>query len=374
LKEPNVKEDRNQRETRGPSDSLFGDFIRLPEPQGAPAPKNRIESVEVDERIGDLVALLKETVDKMAADRVSRGDLKIISRTVRELRYAFKVFAPFRRIRKVTVFGSARTKEHEPAYRQAVKFGQAIAAQKWMVVTGAASGIMEAGHVGAGRENSMGINIMLPFEQGSNPIIAGDKKLVHMKYFFTRKLMFVKECDALCCMPGGFGTLDEATEVLTLLQTGKRDMVPIVFLDAPGGSYWRDFAQFVNKQLLDARMISPEDLSLFKVTEDVDEAVREIVDFFHTYHSMRYVHDRLVMRLQHAPSEEQMATINERFADVLASGKFELHLEPMEEERDETELMGLPRLVMHFNRRSLGRLRQLIDWLNANCRGTPAGG
>ncbi|MBL9093432.1 MAG: TIGR00730 family Rossman fold protein [Planctomycetaceae bacterium] len=367
-----MKEDRNQRDPRGPNDSLFGDFIRLPESQGAPAPKNRIEPVEVDERIGDLVALLKETVDKMAADRVSRGDLKIISRTVRELRYAFKVFAPFRRIRKVTVFGSARTKEHEPAYRQAVKFGQAIAAQNWMVVTGAASGIMEAGHVGAGRENSMGINIMLPFEQGSNPIIAGDKKLVHMKYFFTRKLMFVKECDALCCMPGGFGTLDEATEVLTLLQTGKRDMVPIVFLDAPGGSYWRDFAQFVNKQLLDARMISPEDLSLFKVTEDVDEAVREIVDFFHTYHSMRYVHDRLVMRLQHAPSEEQMATINERFADVLASGKFELHLEPMEEERDETELMGLPRLVMHFNRRSLGRLRQLIDWLNANCRGTSA--
>ena len=177
-----MKEDRNQRDPRGPNDSLFGDFIRLPESQGAPAPKNRIEPVEVDERIGDLVALLKETVDKMAADRVSRGDLKIISRTVRELRYAFKVFAPFRRIRKVTVFGSARTKEHEPAYRQAVKFGQAIAAQNWMVVTGAASGIMEAGHVGAGRENSMGINIMLPFEQGSNPIIAGDKKLVARIY------------------------------------------------------------------------------------------------------------------------------------------------------------------------------------------------
>ncbi len=350
-----------------PSGSIRGAFVQ-PDMPGGPAPRNRIEPVGGQERIADLITMLKETVDKMAADQVSRGDLKIINRTVRELRYAFKVFAPYRRNRKVTVYGSARTKETDPAYKQAVAFGQAIAAQKWMVVTGAASGIMEAGHVGAGREASMGVNIMLPFEQGSNPIIAGDKKLVHMKYFFTRKLMFVKECDALVCFPGGFGTLDEFTEIVTLLQTGKRDMVPIVLLDAVGGTYWHDFMVCVRKQLLDGRMISPEDMSLFKVTENIEEAVQEVVGFFYTYHSMRYVQDRLVLRLQHAPTPGQMLTINEKFADILVSGKFELLREPMEEERDETDLMHMPRLLMHFNRRSLGRLRQLIDWLNQNCR------
>ncbi len=178
--------------------------------------------------------MIKESADKLAADRTSRGDLKILSRALRELRWAFKVFAPYRSRRKVTVFGSARTRPHEATYKQAVEFGRAMAGRSWLVVTGAASGIMEAGHLGAGRENSMGLNIMLPFEQDANPVIAGDPKLVHMKYFFTRKLMFVKECDAVCLLPGGFGTLDEGFEVLTLLQTGKRDIVPIVFLDEKG--------------------------------------------------------------------------------------------------------------------------------------------
>ncbi|MCE9607580.1 MAG: TIGR00730 family Rossman fold protein [Planctomycetia bacterium] len=334
---------------------------------GGPAPKNRIEAVGGNERTADLIAQLRETVDKLERDHASRGDLKLINRTVRELRYAFKVFAPYRRIRKVTVFGSARTRETDPAYQQAVAFGKAIAERKWMVVTGAASGIMEAGHVGAGRASSMGINIMLPFEQGSNPIISGDEKLVHMKYFFTRKLMFVKECDALCCLPGGFGTLDEAFEVITLLQTGKRDMVPIVFLDAPGGRYWHDLLSYVRARLLDARMISPEDLSLFKVTESAEEAVNEITNFFCTYHSMRYVRERLVFRLQHAPSPEQLAEINTKFADIITGGTFELLLEPLPEERDEVDLLKLPRLMFRFNRRSLGRLRQLIDFLNSKC-------
>ena len=170
----------------------------------------------------------------------SRGDLKILSRTLRELRYAFKVFSPYRRSRKVTVFGSARTPPDEPAYQQAVDFGRAMAEAGWLVVTGAASGIMEAGHVGAGRENSMGLNIMLPFEQSANPVIAGDPKLVHMKYFFTRKLMFVKECDAVVpASPAASARSTKALEVLTLLQTGKRDMVPVVLLDAPGGQFWQ---------------------------------------------------------------------------------------------------------------------------------------
>ncbi|MCA9101585.1 MAG: LOG family protein, partial [Planctomycetales bacterium] len=187
--------------------------------------------------IDALIERIKESADRLAADETTRGDLKILSRTLRELRYAFKVFKPFRSTRKVTVFGSARTRPEQGSYRQAVDFGRAMANKGWLVVTGAASGIMEAGHVGAGRDRSMGINIMLPFEQGANAIIHGDPKLVHMKYFFTRKLMFVKECDAVCLLPGGFGTMDEGFEVLTLVQTGKRDVVPLVFLDEPGGSF-----------------------------------------------------------------------------------------------------------------------------------------
>ncbi|MCA9218136.1 MAG: LOG family protein, partial [Planctomycetales bacterium] len=201
-----------------------------PEP-GQPPKKAR--------HIDDLVDRIKESADKLAQDGSSRGDLKLLSRSLRELRYGFKVFAPYRRHRKVTVFGSARTPEHAPAYAQAVLLGKAMAENDWLVITGAASGIMEAGHRGAGREHSMGLNIMLPFEQEANSVIDGDHKLVNTKYFFTRKVMFVKECDAVVCLPGGFGTLDEALEVLTLLQTGKRDMVPVVLLDQPGGDYWQ---------------------------------------------------------------------------------------------------------------------------------------
>src|SRR5262245_6425738 len=227
--------------------------------------------------IADLVQTIKETADKLAVDGSTRGDLKILSRTLRELRYAFKVFAPYRRKRKVTIFGSARTQPDEPAYLQAVEYGRLMAEAGWLVITGAASGIMEAGHKGAGRAASMGLNIMLPFEQSANSIILGDQKLVHMKYFFTRKLMFVKECDAVVCRPGGFGTLDEAMEVITLLQTGKRDMIPVVLLDAPGGSYWRALDEYITDHLLRGRMISPEDLHLYKLTDNPAEAQAEVL-------------------------------------------------------------------------------------------------
>lgn len=314
-------------------------------------------------RIADLIDQIKESADKMARDQASRGDLKILSRTLRELRYAFKVFSPYRGRRKVTVFGSARTLPLDPVYQQAVDFGRSMARERWLVVTGAASGIMEAGHVGAGRENSMGLNIMLPFEQYANPVIAGDAKLVHMKYFFTRKLMFVKECHAVCCFPGGFGTLDEGLEVLTLLQTGKRDMVPVVFLDAPGGSFWRDFQRYVEGRLLHHGMISPEDLSLYKLTDNVAEAVAEILQFYRVYHSMRYVKNRLVLRLVEAPAPQLLDEINQRFGDIVNGGEFTVD-GPLPEEKDEPEWAALPRLVFRFNRRSLGRLRQLIDALN----------
>lgn len=315
-------------------------------------------------RLADLIDQIKESADKLAVDQTSRGDLKLLSRTLRELRYAFKVFTPYRSRRKVTVFGSARTRPDEATYRQAVAFGKAMAEQKWLVVTGAASGIMEAGHVGAGRENSMGLNIMLPFEQYANPIIAGDTKLVHMKYFFTRKLMFVKECDAVCLLPGGFGTLDEGLEVLTLLQTGKRDMVPVVFLDAPGGTFWSEFQQYVERKLLGQGMISPDDLSLYRLTDSVETAVGEILQFFKVYQSMRYVKNKLVLRLKEAPTPELLAAINVEFADIVNGGEFTVG-GPLGEEKDEPDLAALPRLIFRFNRRSLGRLRQLIDALNS---------
>ena len=321
-----------------------------------------MESLGPD-RVADLISLIKESADKLAQDQTSRGDLKILSRTLRELRYAFKVFSPYRTRRKVTVFGSARTRPDDAAFQQDVDFGKAMAEAKWLVVTGAASGIMEAGHLGAGRENSMGLNIMLPFEQEANPVIAGDPKLVHMKYFFTRKLMFVKECDAVCLLPGGFGTLDEGLEVLTLLQTGKRDMVPVVFLDQPGGDFWSGFQQFVNDRLLGRKMISPEDLSLYKLTDRVEDAVAEILSFYRVYHSMRYVRNKLVLRLQAAPSDALLAQIHEQFGSIAHDGKFTVS-GPLPEEQDEPALEKLPRLVLRFNRRNLGRLRQLIDCLN----------
>ncbi len=311
----------------------------------------------------DLIQILKDYADKLATDPATRGDLKIVSRALRELRYAFKVFTPYRNQRKVTIFGSARTPQGAPAYQQALHLGRAMAEHQWLVLTGAAFGIMEAGHVGAGREHSMGLNVLLPFETEANPVIAGDSKLVHMKYFFTRKLMFVKECDAVVCLPGGFGTMDEALEVLTLLQTGKRDLVPLVLLDEPGGEYWSSLQTFIRDQLLNRGMISPEDLSLYKITDDYQTAVTEVMNFFRVYHSMRYVKNHLVFRLNERLPAALLSDINRNFSDILVEGRFE-QTEALTGERDEPDLIDLPRLVFTFNRRNHGRLRQLINCIN----------
>ena len=313
--------------------------------------------------VSDLISRIKESADKLEKQGSTRGDLKIISRAMRELAYAFKVFTPYRRYRKVTIFGSARTKPDHPTYQMAVDFGRAMAEQDWLVITGAAAGIMEAGHVGAGREHSMGLNILLPFEQDANPIIAGDEKLVHMKYFFTRKLMFVKECDAVVCLPGGFGTLDEAMEVLTLNQTGKHDPVPVVFLDAPGGTYWKMFDEFMRKELLDGGMISPEDTSLYLVTDDCREAVNECVDFYRVYHSMRYVREQLVLRLRSPLSDDHLSRIQTEFADIVVDGTIE-QVDALPEEKNEPDLGQMKRLCFQFDRRNLARLRLLIDEIN----------
>jgi uncharacterized protein (TIGR00730 family) len=314
-------------------------------------------------QIADLIRRLRHAADRLPVSRTAQEDVKILSQTLRELRRAFTVFAPYRSQRKVTVFGSARTPRDAPAYQHAVRFGQLMAENGWFVVTGAATGIMEAGHRGAGRDRSMGLNIMLPFEQEANEVIRGDGKLVTMKYFFTRKLMFVKECDAVVCLPGGFGTMDEAFEVLTLLQTGKREMMPLVFLDAPGGRFWQDWLTYIKTNLLAGGMISAEDLSLFRVTESVEDTVAEILRFYRVFHGMEYVHNRLVLRLTKPIDEQRLATFQREFADILADGEFRQEA-TIAGETPRPELAAYTRLIFHFNRRSLGRLRQLIDAIN----------
>jgi uncharacterized protein (TIGR00730 family) len=321
------------------------------------------ESVRPPISIEQLVQQLKETADKLIRDQASRGDVKLLSTALKELRYAFKVFAPYRPRRKVTVFGSARLGANDPAYQQAVLFGRRMAEVGYMVITGAASGIMEAGHVGAGRENSIGVNILLPFEQDANTIIAGDVKLMHLKYFFTRKLLFVKESDAVALFPGGFGTQDEAFEVLTLVQTGKSHLFPIVMVDAPGGDYWRPWQDFVEGVLVRRGMISPEDLALYKIADSAEEAVAEVLGFYRVYHSMRYVGDDLVLRLQRPLPEPVLEHLRRGFADILESGTYE-QTAALPAEANDAHLASLPRLRFRFDRRNLGRLRMLVDVIN----------
>ena len=313
--------------------------------------------------IEQLVQQMRETADKLIRDHAPRGDVKLLNTALKELRYSFKVFAPYRQMRKVTIFGSARLTADHPAYQQAVEFSRRIAEAGYMVITGAASGIMEAGHVGAGRERSIGVNILLPFEQEANPVIRGDLKLMHLRYFFTRKLLFIKEADAIALFPGGFGTQDEGFEALTLVQTGKSHLFPIVMIDEPGGDYWTQWERYVHDVLLARNLISPADMSLFKVTDAVDVAVAEVLTFYRVYHSMRYVHRDLVLRLQHRLPDELLERIRAEFPDILASGTFE-QVSALPEEANDTHLAAMPRLRFHFDRRSLGRLRQLVDLIN----------
>ena len=325
------------------------------------------EQPQDDERlplgVDQLALQLKETVDKLIRDGANRGDVKLLNTALKELRYAFKVFAPYRHRRKVTVFGSARLPATDPSYQQAVEFSRRIAEAGFMVITGAASGIMEAGHVGAGRENSIGVNILLPFEQSANAVIAGDSKLMHLKYFFTRKLLFVKESDAIALFPGGFGTQDEGFEVLTLVQTGKSHIFPIVMVDAPGNDYWQRWRSFVTEVLLKRGLISPDDTSLFKVTDSVDAAVNEVLGFYRVYHSMRYVGNDLVLRLQHPLAPTFLERIRDEFRDILKAGTFE-QTTALPAEANDPHVAALPRLRFRFDQRHLGRLRLLIDMLN----------
>ena len=307
------------------------------------------------------VRQLLVTALRLVTDGATRADVRLIANAVKELRHSFRVFAPYEHIRKVAVFGSARTGPDTANWMAAERFAASIVREGWMVITGAGSGIMEAAQAGAGRDASFGVNIRLPFEQQANPHIAGDPKLINFRYFFTRKLVFVKEAHAIALFPGGFGTHDEGFEALTLIQTGRTEIVPVVFVDEPGGIYWRDWERYVDSHLRERGLIDPDDRALFRVTDDVDVAVREIAGFYRNYHSSRFVRDLLVLRLRSAPSDAEVSALNDEFGDLLVDGRIQSCAALPEEEGEDA---ALPRLALHFDRRRVGRLRRLIDRVN----------
>ncbi len=310
----------------------------------------------------DLLGDMITTVCRLARDNCGRGELKLLNRALKELRYAFKIFSPYADIPKVTIFGSARTKEDDPQYLEALRFAQLIEQSGWMVITGAGNGIMRAGHHGAKREASFGVSISLPFEQSANTIIAGDRKLINFKYFFTRKLMFVKEARAIVLFPGGFGTQDEGFEALTLVQTGKATPIPIVLCDEPGGTYWQHWRTYVKSELLHHGMIDEKDMNLFHLTDHAEDAVDEILRFYRRYHSSRFVHDDFVIRLTAALSEDALAQLNRDFADLMETGEIRQVSGALPEEGG--EFSNLPRLVFHYHKKSAARLRQMINAIN----------
>lgn len=312
----------------------------------------------------DLVEDLIAQSLKLLKDVQHRGDVRVIDTAVRELRYAFKLFAPYVNKRKVTIFGSARTAPTRTEYVQCVEFARKISEAGYMVITGAGPGIMQAGHEGAGPEMSFGANIRLPWEQSANPIMLKDKKLITFKYFFTRKLTFIRHSDAIVLFPGGFGTMDEGYEALTLMQTGKAQLMPLICMDKPGGTYWKTWDQNIKEHLLRNALISPEDLCLYQFTDDPDQAVKWITRFYRNFHSTRWVKDLLIIRLKHQPSASAIEGLNEDFADIITGEKIHI-TEPTREEQDDKDCIDMPRIAFGFDRRQYGRLRQLIDTLNS---------
>ena len=309
------------------------------------------------------VADIIENALKMLGDVQDTGDVRVIQTAVRELRYAFRIFAPYAHKRKVTIFGSARTSPDKLEYQQAAEFGRKISAAGFMVITGAGPGIMQAGHEGAGPENSFGVNIRLPWEQSANPVIADDKKLISFKYFFTRKLIFIRHSDAIVLFPGGFGTMDEGYEAITLMQTGKSQLMPLVLVDKPGGTYWKTWDRNIREHLLRDKLISPVDLNLYQITDSADEAVKIVSRFYRNFDSTRFIKELFVIRLKNAPSHSALAALNEDFADIIVEGKIQI-VKSTPDEIEDKDRLDLARIGFNFNRRDYGRVRQLIDVLN----------
>lgn len=339
---------------------------RRPYTTGLAAIDSRIEELTRSFKDGQDRRLISEIITsayRMGQGQASTIDLKIVNSALKELQHAFKVFRPYGHVRKVATFGSARVSRQHPAYGMAKEFGERMVKAGWMVITGAASGIMKAGHEGAGRASSFGLNIRLPFEQEANPVIARDSKLINCKYFFTRKLLFIKESHATALFPGGFGTLDEGFENLTLIQTGKSDPRPIVFVEPPGGGFWEGLLKFFDERLCREGMISLKDTSLYKVTSSAQEASEVILRFYSVYHSLRYVNEQVVLRLMKPLPGAALAKLTRDFQDIIVSGS--LHQgKALLEEQDEPELAHLTRLVFHFNRKDFGRLIEMIHQIN----------
>ncbi len=330
----------------------------------------------VDDAIDGLIALSDgvrrpEYVREMILAALKAGqeddesaDLKLMNSTLKEMRFTSKVFGPYRNVKKVTVFGSARTRPDEPIYEMAKLFGRKLARAGYMVITGGGGGIMQAANEGAGPEHSFGVNIRLPFEQHPNPVLEGNPRLITYKYFFNRKVAFLKEADAVALFPGGFGTLDEAMETLTLVQTGKRNPLPLVLIDDPASTYWTEFIKFLEAELLSRNLIGRTDFSLFERVDSADAAVEKINRFYRRYHSLRYVNGQLVIRLVSRLDEDGVRGLKTKFQDILlpqgtiaASGALPAEIE-------DGDFVDLPRLAVDFNRKDFGRLRSLIDAVN----------
>ena len=337
-------------------------------PAGEDESTNRLP---IEERIAQVASpterrLYRSIIDTMAGlvdHRTEVIDLKVVDTALSEMAEAFAVFQPLRKRLKVTIFGSARTEATHPAYRQARALAAAMSGAGWMVVTGAGPGIMAAGMEGAGRDQSIGVNIRLPHEEGANRFIAQDPKLVEMRYFFTRKLMLLKESDGFIVLPGGFGTLDEGFELLTLLQTGKAEPAPMVLLDVPGGTFWQGWSRFLSEEVEPRGLVSEHDRAFFTITDDVTVAAAALLSFYRNYRSCRWVGDLLVLRMAVAPDKEQLVDLNRRFADIVASGVIRT-IDPLPPERADDDVVDLPRLAFRFDKTRYGRLRQLIDAVN----------
>jgi uncharacterized protein (TIGR00730 family) len=332
----------------------------------------------VDESIYNLIGLSgdiqrPEIVRDMIIAALKAGqeddgqvDLKLMDTSLKEMRFTAKTFQPYRNARKVTVFGSARTLPEDSIYSMGVSLGKKLAEAGYMVITGGGPGIMQAVNEGAGLEHSFGLNIRLPFEQKANPVIEGNPRGITYKYFFNRKVAFLRESDAIVLFPGGFGTLDEGVETLTLVQTGKRNPVPILLLEEPGGTFWIKWIKFIEDTLLPGRYISKSDLALLERVDSNDGVIERIRRFYSRYHSLRYVGDLLVIRLRCDISQHKVEYLRIHFSTILRHPG-EIHLsEPLPEEMDEPENKDLPRLVLDFDRKNFGGLKALIDAINSD--------
>jgi uncharacterized protein (TIGR00730 family) len=336
------------------------------------APLSRPDSLSMAQQVlsyrgRDLRSLLLKDILvnglKCQSDDLDVLDLKVINRALAEFRHAARIFKPYRNVRKVSMFGSARISPHSTHYRTAVAVGRLLAGAGFMVITGAADGIMRAGIEGAGAANSFGVNILLPFEQGANDLIRDDPKVMRFKYFFTRKVFFVMEADAVVLFPGGFGTHDEGFEVLTLLQTGKAPPMPVVLVELPGEDYWDSWDQFVRHQLLERRLISPADRSFYHIVHSPEEAVDRVTSYYRVFHSLRQVGDQLVIRLERELAEGDLAKLTSGFADIIEDGEIE-PTGPLPDENDEPALLAKPRIVFRYNHKSAGRLNELVWKIN----------